>query len=166
MNPHGPNENVAREPVSEAVQNIADDGSGGRCHHTDEFWQIGQRPFAIRIKQTLCCQLALAFLQQSHQRANACGFDIFDHDLIVGLAGVRRDFAGGDDLEPLLHLCAQLAEIAAPDHRIEFSTFVLDGKIAMAGGVGTPIARQFAAHAHMAECFLKRFLQLVGDLRD
>ena len=69
----------------------------------------GQRALALLGEQALGGELALALLEQRHQRADAGRLQLVDDDLVFGRAGIGGDAAGGDDLHALLGLEAQPA---------------------------------------------------------
>ena len=115
--------------IVEPVQDIADHGAGRRGHHADHARQERQELLARLIEQPFGGELLLALLQQHHQRAEACGLQRLDHDLVIGAAGIGGDLAGDDDLEPVLGLDPHAAEHALPDHRIEPRALVLDREI-------------------------------------
>jgi len=50
--------------------------------HTDDLWQIGDLLLALGREQPFGGELGLALLQHRHQRADACGRDVFDNDLV------------------------------------------------------------------------------------
>ena len=71
--------------------------------------QERQRALARLVEQALGGELLLALLQQRHQRADAGRLQRVDDDLVLGRAGIGRDAAGGDDLQPFLRLELQAA---------------------------------------------------------
>ena len=159
LDTHRPDQHMTRETLVQPVQDIADHRTGRRGDDADEARQIGDGFFARRIEQAFGGELALAFFEQRHQRAGTGWLDVFDDDLIGGFHRIGRDLAGGDDLEPLLQFRAQPAETAAPDHRVDLRTLVLDREVAMARGHRPPEAGDFAAHPHQAESVFQGALQ-------
>ena len=164
LHAHRPNQHVAGEALVESMEDVADHSTRGRGDDADELRQVGNGLLPRGIKQPLRREPLPALLQQRHQRAHARGLDVLDHDLVVRLHRVGGDLAGGDHLETLLHLGAEPAEAAAPDHRVELGALVLDGEIAVAGCMGATEARDLAPHPDMAERVLEGSLQGVGDL--
>jgi hypothetical protein len=156
---------MARKAIRQAVQDIADDGAGGRSHHADDLRQIGNLLLAVIVEQALGGQLLAAFFQQRHQRAGAGGLHAVDDDLVLGLAGKRGDAPGDDDLEALFGLDLQPSRLALPDHAGQHRAVVLEVKIDMARcRPGHPA--QFAAHPNVAKGVLQRPLERAGDLGD
>ena len=73
-----PEQHAAREAVAQAVQDVADDGAGGRGDDADHLGQVGQRALAGGVEQALGGQRLLARLEHRHQRADAGGLDLLD----------------------------------------------------------------------------------------
>ena len=160
-----PDQDVAREPIGEAVQDVADHRAGGRGDHADDLGQIGQRPLAFLGEQALGGELALALLQQLEQRALAGQLQPLDHDLIAGAAGIGGDPAARDHLHAVLRGDAEPPGGAAPADRVEHRARVLEREIEVAGG-GALEARDLAAHADELEAALERSLDRLGHLGD
>ena len=166
LHPHGPDDDAAGEAVGDAVENVADDRARGRGDHPDHFGQKRNELFAGGVEEALGGELAAALLQQGHEGADPCGLDALHHNLVGGFAREGRDLAGGDDLQPLLGLGPHAGVGALPDHGVDAGGGVLEGEIAMAGGVRPPPARDFAAHAHIAEPILDRALEGAREFGD
>ncbi len=64
---------MARKPVRQPVQDVADYGPGRRRDHAYDLGKVGKAPLARCIEQPFPGQLFLALLKQGHERANACG---------------------------------------------------------------------------------------------
>ncbi len=168
---HRPDDDVAREAVGQAMQDVADHRARGRRDDADRLRQIGNELLARFVEQAFGGELALALLKERHQRAEARGLQRLDDDLIFGRSGEGRELAGGNDLEAFFHLEAHAAEHALPDHGFQNGLVVLQAKIDVAGRVRAAIARDFAAHTHVAvgvlDCALERLRQLGdGEFRD
>ena len=69
---------------------------GGRRHDTDHIRQVGQELLARGIEQALRCETPLALLELRQQRADAGRLKRLDDELVLGLAGIGGDLAGGD----------------------------------------------------------------------
>ena len=128
----GPDHDLARKTVCQAVQDVADDCTRGRGNDADFLWQIRQRFFAVGVKQAFGSEFAFPLLKQRHQGAHTCGLYVFDDDLVRGLAWVGRELARGDDFEAFLQLCSHAAETATPDHGVDFRSLVFQRKVAVA----------------------------------
>jgi hypothetical protein len=126
-----PDDDVAGEAVGEAVQDVADHGAGGRGDDADHLGQERQELLSRLVEQAFGGELALAFLQQCHQRADAGGLERLDHDLVFRRAGEGGQPAGGDDLEPFLRLETHPCMSGLPDHRLDLGALVLEREIAM-----------------------------------
>ena len=166
LHAHRPDQHAYREAVVEAMQDVADDGAGRRGDDADDARQIGDRPLATGIEQSLGSELAPALLEQRHQRPDAGRLQCLDDDLILRRAREGGQLAGGNDLHPLLGAEAQLAEIAFPDHRLDLGAIVLQREIGVARGMRPAIAGNLAAHAHKSKCVLDGALQRHRDLGD
>ena len=70
--------------------------------------------------------------------------------------GEGRQPPGGDDLHALLRLELQAEHAGLPHHGVDRGAVVLEREIGVAGGVRAAIARDFAAHPHVAELVLDR----------
>jgi hypothetical protein len=69
----GPDQHVARKPVAQAVQDIADHRARGRGHDADHLRQEGQRLLPPLVEQSLLGQRRAPPLQHRHQRAGPAG---------------------------------------------------------------------------------------------
>jgi hypothetical protein len=151
LHAHRPYHHVAREAVGEPMQNIANDGARGRGDDSDPLGQERQELLARGVEQTFCGELLLARLYQRHQRADAGQLERLDDDLVGRLPGEGGQPAGDHDLEPFLGLDAHAPGRAPPDYRLDLGVRVLEGEIAVAGGVRAAEAGDFPAHPHVGE---------------
>ena len=140
------------------MQNIADHGTGGRCHHPDAPRDEGQSPFALGCKQPLARQLGLQLFQQLHQRALARQLQRIGHQLIFGTTGIGGELTGGDHLHAVLRVESQLGRASLPEDSVQGRLVILQGQIAVARRRALP-ARNLAAHPDMAEAILDRALE-------
>ena len=140
LHPHGPDDDAAGKTVGDAVENVADDRARGRGDDANHFGQEGDELLAGGVEEAFAGELAPTLLQQGHEGADPCGLDALHHDLVGGFARKGGDLAGRDDLQPLLRLGAHAGVGAFPDHRVDAGGGVLEGEIAMAGGMGPPPA--------------------------
>ncbi len=166
LHAHGPDEHARRKALLEAVQHVADDGAGGAGDDADDPGQVRQRLLAAFLEQAFGGEALLALLELHHEGAEAGGLERFDDDLIFRRAGERRDLADGNDLHAFLGLDLELAPGAAPDDGLDLGLVVLEGKVAVARGVGAAIARNLAAQPHVAEAVLERAFDRVRQLGD
>ena len=148
------------------MQNVADDRAGRRGDDADDLGQERNLALAGLVEQALFGQLLAPRLEQRHQRADPGELELLDHDLVARLAGEGRQPPGRDDFEPLLGLEFHAGEGGAPDDRIEPGVGVLQAEIGMAGRMGTAVAGDFAAHAHIAEAVLDRPLERIRQFAD
>ena len=133
------------------MQDVADDGAGRRGDDADALRQKRQELLARFLEQSFGGELLFALLDECHQRADTRRLERLDHDLVCRLIGVGRQPSGDPDFEPLLGLDAHAGERASPDHRLDLGALVLEGEIAVAGGVRSAETGNFAAHPHIAE---------------
>ena len=166
LHAHRPHQHVAREAVGKPMQDVADDGAGRRGDDADQFRQERQQLLSRRVEQAFGGELFLALLDQRHQRAEPGGLQRLDHDLVFRLTGIGGQAPGDEDFEPFLGLEAHAAERGLPDHRLDLGAFVLQREIAVAGGVRSAVAGDFAAHAHIAEGVLDGLLERRRELGD
>ena len=80
---HRPDQNVAREAITQAVQDIADNGAGGRGDDADHFGEERQFLFQALIEQTFRQQFLAPVFEQFQERAFAGHLHAFDDDLIA-----------------------------------------------------------------------------------
>ncbi len=130
---HRPDQHPRREAVAEPVEDVADHRAGRRGDDADDPREIGERPFPRLVEQPLGGELPAPLLEQRHQRADAGGLQSVDDELIFGLAGKRREPAGGDNLDAFLRLETEARQCRPPHHRLEPRPVVLEGEVAMAG---------------------------------
>ena len=126
----------------------------------------GRRRLRDGLEQAFGGELALALLQQRHQRAGSGGLQIVDDDLVFRRAGIGGEPAAGDHLHALFGSEAQLRHGGAPDHRLDARAVVLQREIGVAGGMRPAIAGNLAAHPDVAELVLDRAFERAGDFRD
>jgi hypothetical protein len=164
LNADRPDEDMAGEAVGQAVENVPDDGAGGRSDHTNDARQIGQRLLAFAGEKPFGEELLAALFEQGHERAGASGLDIIDNDLVFRRARKGGEATSGDDLEAFFGLEGQAAIAALPDNGVDAGRIVLEGEIGVARGMLAAEAGNLAAHTHMAEFVLDRPLHRLGDL--
>ena len=164
LDAHRPDDDMQRKAVADAVQDIADHRACRRGHHADDARHERQKLLARRLEQAFGGQPLLALLQQRHQGADAGRLQIVDDDLVVRLAGIGGELAGGDHLHALFRPEFQPRERAPPHDGVEPRAVVLQREIGMAGGMRAAIAGNLAAHAHVTELVFHRALQRAGNL--
>ena len=155
-----------RETILDAVDDVANDGAGRRGHDTNDARHEGQGPLARRLEQAFGGELALALLEQRHQRPGAGRLQIVDDDLVFRGTGIGGETAAGDHLHALLGPEAKLRHCRAPDHGLDARAVVLQREIGMAGRMRPAIAGNLAAHPDVAELVFDGALQGAGDFRD
>jgi hypothetical protein len=155
---HRPDDDVGRAAIGEAVEDVANDGAGGRGDDADRARQERQPALALLIEQPLRGELAAALVEQRHQRALPGQLQPIDDDLIFGAARIGGELAGRDDFDAVLRPEAEHLRATLPDHRVHAGLVVLQREVAMAGAVALEAA-DLAAHADMAERVLDGALQ-------
>ena len=63
LHENGPEQDMARKPVGEAVQNIANDRAGRRCDDADDLRQEWQRSLPAFVEEAFRCQFLAAFFK-------------------------------------------------------------------------------------------------------
>ena len=165
LHPHRPDHDMEREAVGDPVQDVTDDGSGGRGDDTNHARHVGQKLLARLVEQALSGKLFAARLQKRHQRAGAGGLHLLDDDLVARLAGEGGQPSGGDDLEPLFGKELPVRHDTLPGDGGQDGVLVLEIEIDVAGpGAAQP--SHLAAHANMAEGILHRPADGTGKLAD
>src|SRR5690606_378406 len=110
--------------VGEAMENVADDGAGGRSDHTNDARKIGQGLLAFAGEKPFGEKLFAALFEQSHERASASGLDIVDDDLVFRRAREGGEATSGDDLEAFFGLEGQATIAALPDDGVDAGRIV------------------------------------------
>ena len=128
---HRPDQHMARKPVAQPVQDIADHRTRRRSDDPDHRRQIGDRLFPCRIEQPLGSQRRAPPLQHRHQRADARRGDVLDDHLILRSAGEGGQPPGGDHLHAFLGLHLQARDLPLPAHRIQTGAVVLEVEVQM-----------------------------------
>jgi hypothetical protein len=82
-----PDDDVAREAVGEPMQDVADHRAGRRGDDADHLRQERQELLSRLVEQALGGELALALLEQRHQRAEAGRLQGLDDDLVARRLG-------------------------------------------------------------------------------
>ena len=133
---HGPQQHAARKAIASSrcmmsritapVGDVTTPITSGRN---------GSFFLRARVEQAFGGELLLALLQHRHQRAEAGQLDLLDDDLVARRAGIGRDPAGADDLEPRFRLHAAARARSAPDDGVQDRLVVLEVEIDMAGGL-------------------------------
>ena len=116
----GPHQNMTREAIGQAMQNIADNGTGWRSDHADDGRQKRQELFARVREQAFGGEPLTALLQLREQSADTGGLKRFNHDLIARFTCKGRDLAGGYDFHAIFGAKFDAAEHALPHHGIDF----------------------------------------------
>src|SRR5262245_22077958 len=101
------------------MEDVADDGAGGRRDDADDGRQVWQRLLARLVEQALRRELTLALFKERHERAETGRRQGLDDDLVGRAARIRREPAGGDDLKPFLGSDAHAGERGLPDDRVD-----------------------------------------------
>jgi len=162
---HRPDQHLAGKPVAQPVQDVADHRARGRGDHTDDLRQVRDLLLRVLGEQPFRLEQCLAFLEHRHQRADARGGDLLDHDLVLRLAREGGEPPGRHHFHPLLGLGRETRRDPLPDHARQHRAVVLEVEIDMAGPRPTDPA-DLRAHAHMGELALDHALYRAGKLRD
>ncbi len=137
------------------MQDVADDGAGGRGDDADDLGQVGQRLLALLGEQALGGEAAAALLQELEERALAGELDRIDDDLVARARRIGGQAARAHHLHAVLGPDGEGPRDAAPAHGVEDRLLVLEGEVEVAR-VGPAQARDLAAHAHALEGALER----------
>ena len=124
-----PDDDVAREAVGEAMQDVADHRAGRRGDDADHLGQERQELLARLVEQAFGGELPLALLEQRHQRAEAGGLQRLDDDLVARAVRIGGELAGDDDLHALFGLHPHAGEGHLPDHAVDLGALVLEREI-------------------------------------
>ena len=161
----GPDDDAHGKALADSVEDVADDGAGGRGDDADDARHVGDRLLVFRIKQALGGELLLALFEQLHQRAGAGGAHGAGDQLIGRAALIGREAPRGDNFEAFFGTEGQALDLAAPHDRVEHGLVVFQVGIHVAGlGEGHPA--QLAAHDDVVIVRLDRPLQAGGEFGD
>ncbi len=156
---------MAGKPIREPVQDVANDSARGRRHDADHLGQVGQELLARGVEQPLRRETPLALLELREQRADARRLKRLDDELILGLAGIGRDLAGGDHFHAHFGLEAHARSGHPPHDPGEAGLLVLQVHVDMAGAMHLHRAK-LRADADMAVGVLQRAPQRAGEFAD
>ena len=160
-----PEQDMAREAVLQAMQDVANDGAGRRGHHTDRLRQEGDGLLAGRVEQALGRELALALFQQGHQGPGPGGLHALDDQLVLRPTRIGGELALDDDFQTLFRAEAETGGRALPGNGGDDGALILDVEIDMAG-LGHDHPAQFTANPDMTEGILNRPLERTGQFGD
>ena len=162
---HRPDQHLAWEPVTQPVQNIANDGTGGRGDHADDLGQVGQGFLARRVKQPLGRQRLFALFQHRHQRAFARDGHFIDVQIVLRLPAKRGHAARDDNLQPFLWHHGKLRDLTFPCRAGQHVPVIFDVVIE----VPRPCREHSAhltAHADAAKRVFQRAFHRAGHFGD
>ncbi len=108
------------------MQNIADHGAGRRGDDANGAWGEWQRFLQPGREQAFAMQLLLQAFQLRQKCANTGNLHGFDDDLIFRRRREGRNAAGNDDLQAIIGLGLQPADIALPDDAVDGRLVVLE----------------------------------------
>ena len=133
LNRHRPNQHLARKPVAQPMQNIADNCALRAGDHANHLRQERQRLLALCIEQAFSSQGFAAFFQHGHERALARNLHAVHIHVVLRLRSIARQLAGHDHFKPFFGHHAQAAHLSFPGGTVERIPVIFERVIKMPG---------------------------------
>ena len=147
------------------VEEVADDGAGGRGDDADGAGKGGQRALAVGVEEAFGFEALLELLEGELERACADGLHGFGDELHLAALLVDADAAADQDVEAVFRAEAEKHGLAAEEDDGELGVGVLEGEVDVAGGGGAVVG-DFAFDPDVAVLLLDEFADLGDELAD
>ena len=147
------------------VEEVADDGSGGRGDDADGAGKGGQGALARGVEEAFGLEAFFELFEGELQGACADGLHGFGDQLHLAALLVDADAAADQDVEAVLGTEAQEHGLAAEEDDGELGVGVLEGEVDVAGGGGTEVG-DFALDPDVAVLLLDEFADLGDEVAD
>ncbi len=150
-----------RTAQAQRAQDVAQGGGRGGGDDADDGGAGRQHTLTLGGEQPLGFQPRLQLFEAQMQLADASRLHSIHIELICAALLEDTEAAVGDDGHAVTQR-RHVAAAAAEQHAAQGGAFVLEGKVAVAGG------RLRAAHPHILEVviFFQQVLEIAGDLAD
>jgi len=154
--------------AADNVEEIADDGAGGRGDDADAMRKGGERLFTGGIEEAACFQALLELFKGDLQRAGADGFEEFGDQLHLAALLINGDFSAQENMEAVGGAEAKERGLFAEEDRGKLRVAILKSEVDVAGGGGSEV-RDLAFDPEVAVLALDveaDFADEVADLPD
>ena len=121
------------------VEEVADDGAGGRGDDADGAGKGGQRALAVGVEEALGLEALLELLEGQLQRAGADGLHGLGDQLHLAALLVDADAAAHQHVQAVFGAEAEQHGLAAEEHDGELGVGVLEREVDVAGGRGAVV---------------------------
>ena len=147
------------------VEEVANDGAGGRCDDADGAGKCGQRTLAGGVEEAFGLEALLELFEGELQRAGADRLHGFGDELHLAALFVDADAAADQDVEAVFGAEAQQHGLAAEEDDGELGVGVFEGEVDVAGGRGAVVG-DFAFDPDVAVLLLDEFADLGDEFAD
>ena len=148
--------------AADDVEEVADDGAGGRGDDADGAGKGGQRALAFGVEEAFGLEPLLELLEGELQRAGADGLHGFGDELHLAALLVDADAAADQDVQAVFRAEAQQHGLAAEEHDGKLRVGVLEGEVDVAGGRGAEVG-DLALDPDVAVLLLDQFADLADQ---
>ena len=121
------------------VEEVADDGAGGRGDDADGARECGQRALARGVEEAFGLEAFLELLKGELERAGANGLQGFGDELHLAALVVDADAAASEDVLAVFRAEAEQRGLAAEEDDGKLGVGVLQGEVNVAGGRGAQV---------------------------
>ena len=149
--------------AADDVEEVADDGAGGRSDDADGARKHGQRLFAVGVEEAFGFEPLLELLKGKLQRARADRFHGFGDQLQLAALLVNADAAADQHVQAILRAKAEKHRLAAEENDGKLGVGVLQREIDVAGGRG-PEVRNLAFDPDVAVLLLDKLAHLSDQI--
>ena len=146
------------------VEEVANDGAGGRGDDADGAGKGGQGALAVGVEEAFGFEALLELLEGELQRACADGLHGFGDELHLAALLVDADAAADQDVEAVFRAEAEQHGLAAEENDGELGVGVFEGEVDVAGGRGAEVG-DFAFDPDVAVLLLDEFADLARPVR-
>ena len=154
--------------AADDVDEVANDGAGGRGDDADAVRECGERLFAGGIEEAARFKALPELLEGDLQRAGADGFEEFRNELHLSALLVDGDFAAEQHMQAVGWFEAEQRGLLAEQDRRQLRLAIFEREVDVAGGRGAQVG-DFAFDPEVAVLALDMqadFADKVADLPD
>jgi hypothetical protein len=144
------------------VEEVANDGAGGRGDDAHGAGKCGQRLLAFGVEQAFGLEALFELLEGQLQGAGADGLHGFGHQLHLAALLVDADAAAHQDVQAVFGAEAQQHGLAAEEDNGQLRVGVLEREVEVAGGRGTEVG-DFAFDPDVAVFLLDELADLADE---
>ena len=151
--------------AADDVEEVANDGAGGRGDDADGAGKRGQRALAVGVEEAFGLEALLQLLEGELQRAGADGLHGFGDELHLAALLVDADAAADQHVQAVFRAEAEKHGLAAEEDDGQLGVGVLEGEVDVAGGRGTVVG-DLALDPDVAVLLLDQFAHLRHQFAD